>query len=119
VKLSVDVLVMSGVDDGIVLRCASDSGDGRLSHDSWTILIGRLESCDVRLTNDTFVSREHAKLHWREHGWWLEDLDSRNGTFVINPQDFFDDIRVNGIIPIEVGQLFRIGRTWLQLDTQD
>jgi hypothetical protein len=29
---------------------------------------------------DEAVSLEHALLHLREGQWWLEDLDSRNGT---------------------------------------
>lgn len=31
---------------------------------------------------DEAVSLEHALLHLREGQWWLEDLDSRNGTRV-------------------------------------
>lgn len=116
---SVDVMIMSGVDDGAVVRCSSRNGDGLLQPDCWTISIGRLESSDIRLASDTFISREHAKIHWRESQWWLEDLNSRNGTFIINPVDFFDDSRVSGIIPIQVGQLFRIGRTWLQLEAYE
>ncbi len=30
--------------------------------------------------SDEAVSLEHALLHLREGQWWLEDLDSRNGT---------------------------------------
>ena len=28
------------------------------------------------------VSRQHARLTWREGGYWIDDLDSANGTFV-------------------------------------
>jgi hypothetical protein len=31
---------------------------------------------------DPFVSGYHARIHWDGAGWWLEDLGSRNGTFV-------------------------------------
>jgi len=33
---------------------------------------------------DNYVSRHHARLHWDGAGWWLEDLGSKNGTFVNN-----------------------------------
>lgn len=113
--LSVDFIIMSGIEDGSIMRCATDSGDGVLQHDCWTVSIGRLDSCDLRITTDTFVSREHARVHWRDRQWWLEDLSSRNGTYLLNPQNFFEDSRVNGIVPIQNGQIFRVGRTWLRL----
>jgi len=31
---------------------------------------------------DRFVSRRHARLYWDGAAWWLEDLGSRNGTYV-------------------------------------
>lgn len=31
---------------------------------------------------DQFVSGRHARLRWDGATWWLEDLGSRNGTFV-------------------------------------
>ena len=112
-------MVMSGVDDGSTLRYSTQSGDGTLQGDSWTLSVGRLDSSDIRLPSDTFVSREHARIHWRNGQWWLEDLNSRNGTYVLNVKNFFDDSRVNGIVPVEVGQLFRIGRTWLRIQPSD
>ncbi len=31
---------------------------------------------------DNFVSGRHARLNWDGAEWWVEDLGSRNGTFV-------------------------------------
>ncbi len=31
---------------------------------------------------NSFVSGYHARLRWDGTSWWLEDLGSRNGTFV-------------------------------------
>jgi hypothetical protein len=45
------------------------------------VLIGRGARCDVVLAS-RHVSREHAVLLWRGGAWWVEDLDSSNGTFV-------------------------------------
>lgn len=32
--------------------------------------------------NDNLVSGRHARLSWDGAGWWLEDVGSKNGTFV-------------------------------------
>ena len=31
---------------------------------------------------DNFISSYHARLRWDGARWWVEDLDSKNGTFV-------------------------------------
>lgn len=43
--------------------------------------IGRLAACDISL-QDANVSREHAALVSVPEGWAIQDLESRNGTFV-------------------------------------
>ncbi len=43
------------------------------------LLIGRHPSCDVIVPAET-VSRQHARLIFRDGGWILQDLDSTNGT---------------------------------------
>jgi hypothetical protein len=45
------------------------------------LLIGRHYSCDVVLT-DPSVSRQHARVMFRDGGWILQDLASTNGTTV-------------------------------------
>ncbi len=45
------------------------------------LVIGRHSSCDIRLAPMT-VSRQHARLVFRDGGWTLQDLDSTNGTMV-------------------------------------
>lgn len=114
----VSIMIMSGVDDGTLLEFDAD-GSGQAGEDRWTLKIGRRDDNDICLRNDTFVSRYHGKLHWKSARWWLEDSDSTNGTFIENEADFFDDARVKGIIAIQTGQLFRIGRTWLRIQAAE
>lgn len=45
------------------------------------ILLGRDSHCDVSLDQET-VSVRHARLTFHHGQWWLEDLDSTNGTFL-------------------------------------
>lgn len=45
------------------------------------VVIGRHPSCEWVLSNDT-VSSRHARMVYHHDQWWLEDLNSRNGTFL-------------------------------------
>jgi pSer/pThr/pTyr-binding forkhead associated (FHA) protein len=105
-------MVMSGVDDGLVLRFSAADGDGLAEEAAWVVRMGRRDDNDVCLRHDTYSSRYHARLYWKDEQWWLEDCSSKNGTYV---EDEEDDARVDGTIPIETGQLFRVGRTWLRI----
>jgi pSer/pThr/pTyr-binding forkhead associated (FHA) protein len=89
------------------------------------LTIGRREGCDIYLPFDNQVSRLHTKLIINNieisatesvtdpHvlSFWLEDNESRNGTFVER-----DKNPIRGRIALRPGSLFRIGRTWLRLD---
>jgi len=46
-------------------------------------LIGRTEECQIR-NNDGSVSRNHARVEFRDDGYYAVDLGSTNGTFVNN-----------------------------------
>lgn len=43
------------------------------------IVIGRSSDAGLQV-DDKYLSRKHANLIFRQGGWWLEDLGSRNGT---------------------------------------
>ncbi|MEX0702823.1 MAG: GAF domain-containing protein [Planctomycetales bacterium] len=45
------------------------------------VVVGRLADCDIVLPDET-VSRQHARFSRGPDGWYVEDLQSRNGTFV-------------------------------------
>jgi pSer/pThr/pTyr-binding forkhead associated (FHA) protein len=44
------------------------------------LTVGR-EGCDVNFPTDRFISGRHARVEERDDGYFLVDLDSRNGTF--------------------------------------
>lgn len=71
------------------------------------MVIGRLEEYDIPLL-DPRVSKEHAKISQGEDGWWVEDLNSRNGTFV-------NDERIDRrrLVP---GDRIRVGMTDIVFD---
>jgi pSer/pThr/pTyr-binding forkhead associated (FHA) protein len=45
------------------------------------ILIGRDPACDFTLEDST-VSAQHARLSFHHNQWWIEDMGSRNGTYL-------------------------------------
>jgi hypothetical protein len=53
------------------------------------ILIGRDESCNYSIEEPT-ISARHARLSFHHNQWWIEDLNSSNGTYlnddpIVNP----------------------------------
>ncbi len=48
---------------------------------SGSVVIGRSTKCDLSIP-DRFLSRRHARLFEDGDGWMVEDLGSRNGTYV-------------------------------------
>lgn len=112
-----NLMVMSGVEDGTLYEFNTDE-NGQWVNGAWRLTIGRREENDLTLRNDTFVSRNHAYLFRRGKHWWIEDRKSTNGTFVEIAEHFFDDKRITGTIALEPGQLFRVGRTWLRIQTE-
>ena len=43
------------------------------------VILGRDQTCDVKLDHES-ISAKHAKLRFHHGQWWLEDLESTNGT---------------------------------------
>lgn len=67
------------------------------------LLIGRAEECDIRPLSDE-VSRRHCAVRLEPNVVWVEDLGSRNGTFV-NGQRIAEKTKVYDDDLITVGAL--------------
>lgn len=66
----------------LLITLAGDKGAAKqLRFTSPEIVIGRHPNCEWVLANET-VSTKHARLLFHHDQWWLEDLHSRNGTFL-------------------------------------
>ncbi|ADG82640.1 FHA domain-containing protein [Thermincola potens] len=63
--------------------------------------IGRSAENSLRI-NDAFVSHEHARIYYRDGRYWIEDLNSRNGTLL-------DGKRIDRPVPLDEGALLSIG----------
>ncbi len=66
-----------------VLEAGSDAHTrpGAIHQLSPETSLGAEEGNDIVL-HDSYVSGYHARLHWDGASWWVEDLGSRNGTYV-------------------------------------
>ncbi|MFP4321629.1 MAG: FHA domain-containing protein [Anaerolineales bacterium] len=100
----IKITLMSGPRDGETLTFTPDFSDG-----DFELSIGRRENCAISLGYDSQVSRNHARIIYDGSTYWLEDLGSRNGTFI-------EDNPVHERTPIPVDTLFRVGRTLLRID---
>ena len=45
------------------------------------VTIGRDPNCDLPIIDES-VSAHHARISYHHSQWWLEDLNSTNGTFI-------------------------------------
>ena len=74
-----------------------------------TFSIGRDFTNHLPLTEDATVSRQHCVIHTVGASLWLEDLDSRNGTFV-------NGARLTGATLLPIPSNLMVGNTRLMMD---
>jgi pSer/pThr/pTyr-binding forkhead associated (FHA) protein len=116
----ISITYMSGPYDGKTVTFEQpELGEERV------LLIGRREGCDVHLNFDSQASRIHARLGCASIpvtasesvdnpfmlAFWLEDGNSRNGTFIEK-----EKLPIKARVSLRPGSLFRVGRTWMRLD---
>ena len=96
----------------VKLIIASGKNAGRaISIKRNKLLIGRAEECDVRPLSEA-VSRRHCAVHVGPAEVFVEDLGSRNGTFV-NGQ------RIAGKLKVVAGDVIRVGALELKVSSSD
>ena len=93
---------------GIQLEVMGGPMDGhrhRVTSASFTV--GRGPTNDLALNLDSRVSLQHARIVQEGHHYWLEDLDSSNGTHI-------GDQRITERALIGPGTSFTVGDTVLE-----
>lgn len=74
--------------------------DGRRWNIQSEMTIGRAPECDIQIP-DRQVSRVHARILLNDDAIELEDLSSKNGTFIGGKQ-------LSGKVPLEDGSIFQV-----------
>ena len=87
------------------LTVITGSATGQMFKLDGSMTIGRAPICEIRLDDDG-ISRSHARLRLeRDSGdAWVEDLGSRNGTFV-------NGEKIGEIVKVGDGDKIQVGRT--------
>ncbi len=74
---------------------------------------------DIDLTDSVvaqMISKQHAVLNYTEKGWYVDDIDSKNGTRVKKlMQNAIMDVKLVGAIEVEPGDIIYIANTMLQI----
>ena len=98
----IKVHILNGPDGGRVHEVLGD-----------VMHIGRSPECDLQF-QDSFLSRKHIKITRKDNKYYLEDLNSRNGTF-INGKRIIPgkEIGIEDGLPICIGNIvFSLGLTY-------
>lgn len=96
-KSGVKLELLSGPMDGLEFEIMKD-----------VITIGRELDRDISIPLDNLVSRLHARINFCNGEYWLEDLGSRNGTFI-------GEKRLMKKFRLLIGTIFKIGNTEMRL----
>lgn len=73
-----------------------------------TVSIGRDPGSDLTI-DDLTVSNQHARFNYHHNQWWLEDLGSRNGTYL-------NQERVSAPVVITTGDHIQFGQVPVDLE---
>lgn len=89
---------------------------------STSMIIGKStdkEPVDVDLSGSAvaqMISKQHAVLNYTERGWFIDDIDSKNGTRVKKiTQNSIMDVKLVGAIEVEPGDIIYIANAMLQI----
>ena len=81
---------------------------GEVTRISNEVTLGRSPTCSVSLDDDAFVSSVHARIFVMDGEAFVEDLNSKNGTYL-------NEEPVTSPTQLERGDLVRVGGTVFEL----
>jgi pSer/pThr/pTyr-binding forkhead associated (FHA) protein len=97
---------------GITLSIKTDQGqESKRQFSQSQIMIGRDSKCDVTAMDEA-LSAHHARLTHHHGQWWLEDLNSTNGTF-LNRE------KLTTAAVVITGDHFKCGNTVFGIQVED
>jgi pSer/pThr/pTyr-binding forkhead associated (FHA) protein len=93
------------------LTISGPDENGARAYDIPEVIIGRSSKSDYPIPNDT-VSARHARLSFHHNQWWVQDMNSMNGTYL-------NDERISVATVIVSGDELRCGKVSLSLDIEE
>lgn len=90
-----------------VYQIDSGAPAGELDLSAGPIDIGRHTTCGLARPHDAFLSQQHCRVGRDQHGVWICDLESTNGTFV-------DGRRISATEPLTRGARITAGSVVLE-----
>ena len=99
---------------GITFYIKTDQGKESIKHFTQTeMVLGRDTNCDLSIMDEA-LSAHHARITYHHGQWWLEDLNSTNGTF-LNRE------KLNTPAVVITGDEFKCGNTIfsIRIDADD
>jgi pSer/pThr/pTyr-binding forkhead associated (FHA) protein len=97
---------------GITLSLKTEQGkENQRQFSQPQVMIGRDTKCDVSVMDEA-VSAHHARLIHHHGQWWLEDLNSTNGTFLNQEQ-------LSTPAVVITGDHFKCGNTVFGIQIED
>ncbi len=69
----------------LIIRSNDNAPEQHLTMDKEAITLGRGEECDIVL-DERQISRQHIRIYKEGHKFYIEDLESKNGTWVNGQQ---------------------------------
>jgi len=96
----------------LTLHIIIEQGQESVRHFSQSeIMIGRDTNCDLTMMDEA-LSAHHARLAHHHGQWWLEDLNSTNGTF-LNRE------KLTTPAVVITGDIFKCGNTIFDIHVED
>jgi len=96
------------------IRYRYRDGEKLFDHPCQSVVLGRPRHgvhIDIDLTPDLRVSRPHARISIAEGHYWIEDLNSANGTELAGEQ-----IKGKGKLRVDPGQTIRVSDTTVEVE---
>ena len=97
---------------GITLHVKIEEGRESVRHFTQSeMVLGRDANCDLSIMDEA-LSAHHARITYHHGQWWLEDLNSTNGTFLNHE-------KVTTPIVVITGDEFKCGNTTFSIRIDD
>lgn len=88
---------------GIVLKCTDIERAQTIVPNDFPCILGKSKKSADYIIDDKTISRVHVRLHEEETGYYVEDLNSTNGTYVNN-----EKLAVHELRKINIGDTIKL-----------